>query len=340
VLQATGHNEQALAAYRRSLAQKPDLANAKMSLGLLQLKMGDLLNGWEGFEARRECFKNLFPVQYPQPEWDGMPLHGKRILIRAEQGFGDTIQFARYLPMLAKLGGNVILQCQPELHRLVRGQLGIERLFTQSDDPGDFEVQCPLMSLPRKFRTTMEAIPADVPYLTADPARISYWRSRLAELPAGLKVGLVWSGRPTNKDNANRSMPFELFAPFFAIPGVQFVSLQKGEAAARVKATPLGSRLTDWTDELKDFSETAALLRALDLMITSDTAVVHLAGALGCPTWALLHFAPDWRWFLQRDDSPWYPTMRLFRQTTWRDWPSVMERVVKKLAVKVSGKMG
>ena len=189
-----------------------------------------------------------------------------------------------------------------------------------------------MLSLPRAFGTTLASIPRNVPYLQADAREVEKWRGRLAEDASSIKVGLSWAGRPEHKNDRNRSMPLARFAPLAQVPGVRFYSLQKGEAAAQAKAPPAGMELIDWTEELNDFADTAALIANLDLVISVDTAVVHLAGAMGKPVWTLLPFAPDWRWLLDRQDSPWYPTMRLFRQPSIGDWDSVMQRVAGALS--------
>jgi len=225
----------------------------------------------------------------------------------------------------------VLLQCKAELKRLLSGQCGIEHVVAPTDPPPAFEVWCLLMSLPRLMGTTLQSIPAAVPYLMPDPQLVHAWRERLKSEPAGLKAGLVWAGGPHNKNDRARSLSLAALAPLGEVAGVRSYSLQKGPASEQARTPPEGMKLIDWSCELSDFADTAALIANLDLVISVDTAVAHLAGALGKPVWLLIPLSPDFRWLLNRDDSPWYPGMRLFRQPVRGDWASVINRVTRAL---------
>jgi hypothetical protein len=259
------------------------------------------------------------------------------MLVYSEQGIGDTIQFVRYAPLLARRGARVILQCQPELKPLFQSLEGVDCVLSTSEALPPFDVQAPLLSLPLALGTTLESIPAQVPYLKADPALAEAWRAKLAPAGRCLKVGLAWAGNPKHRNDRNRSMPLSVLAPLAGVGGVRFYSLQKGDAAGQAKGPPPGMDLVDLTQELNDFADTAAFVANLDLVISVDTAAVHLAGAMAKPVWTLLPFFSDWRWLLDREDSPWYPTMRLFRQRTRGEWGGVVERVVKELDRGVQG---
>ncbi len=268
---------------------------------------------------------------FVQPEWDGRPLEGATILLRAEQGFGDAIQFIRYMPLVARRGGNIVVECQKELQRLVQSAAADSKVLARGEPLPPFDLHCSLMGLPRLFGTTIETIPRRVPYLTADLEKTAQWRERLASASDSLKVGLAWAGSKTNTKDRERSIPLSALAPLAGFANVRFHSLQKGKHASLLSDAPAGLEITDWTEELKDFADTAALMCNLDLIISVDTAVAHLAGALGKTTWVLLSSAPHWCWLVDREDSPWYPTARLFRQTKKDDWQSVVERVADAL---------
>jgi len=331
----TGNNQltEAIAAYRQTIALKPGYAEAHHNLSLLLLLLGDMAQGWKEYEWRSLCNNMAVPRRnIVQRQWDGSPLANRTILLHPEQGFGDTIQFIRYAPLVAQRGGRVLVGCAPELRRLLQNMPGVGRCLDSGLMLPPFDVHCPLLSLPLAFGTTLETIPHGVPYLQADAAGVEHWRNKLALDPAGFKVGLVWAGRPTHKNERNRSLPLAALAPLAQVPGVRFYSLQKGEAAQQARTPPQGLALIDHTADLHDFADTAALIANLDLVIAVDTAVVHLAGALGKPVWTLLPFLPDWRWLLNRTDTPWYPSMRLFRQGAPGDWSGVIQQVTQALA--------
>lgn len=331
-LQYQGQLAEAEAAYRRAIAVEAGYPEAHKNLALLLLLRGDFGPGWKEYEWRWRCehFKHA-RWNVEQALWDGSDLRGRTILLHAEQGFGDTIQFIRYLPLVAARAGGVIFECGPELRRLLQGAAGVTRWLAAGDPPPPYDVHCPLMSLPRALGTTAENIPGGGAYLRADAVGKEWWRKELAGDRQRLKVGLVWAGRPTNRNNLSRSITLQMLAPLGQVPGVSFYSLQKGEARAQARQPPAGMELIDRSAELRDFADTAALLANLDLVIAVDTAVVHLAGAMGKRVWMLLPFMPDWRWQLGREDSPWYPTVRLFRQTTNGEWQSVIQRVAAAL---------
>jgi tetratricopeptide (TPR) repeat protein len=312
-----GQFDDAAAAYRRAIALSPSNADAHSNLALVLLLRGEYEEGWWEFEWRWkvEGFASCKPW-LERPFWDGNELAGRTILLHGEQGFGDVIQFVRYVPLTVERGGRVILGVRPELVRLLRRLPGVERCITVNDPLPDFDVHCPLQSLPRLFRTTLQSIPLQRDPLLADLELVRMWGVRVGKQPSGLKVGLVWAGNPKQANDRNRSMTLSTLAPLADLPGIQFFSLQKGEAGKQAADSLSRMAIVDWATELGDFADTAALMANLDLIISVDTAVAHLAGAMGKPVWVLLTALADWRWLQVREDSPWYPTMRLFRQST------------------------
>jgi len=278
---------------------------------------------------------------FSQPQWLGQPLAGTRILLHAEQGLGDTLQFIRYVPMVASRGAKVILEVSSELRRLVETTLGsIAQIVTRGSRLPDFDCQSPLLSLPFVFQTAQTSIPGSVPYLQADPQLTREFAQQFtaAGNNNGLRVGLVWSGSPRHTRDPQRSIPLPQLCALTEIPGATLYSLQKGPAAKDLLNMPIDMNLVDLSGYLNDFAETAAAIANLDLVVTVDTAVAHLAGALGKPVWILLTRNPDWRWLLDREDSPWYPTARLFRQNVGGDWSSVVDRVHNELQQLVSSR--
>lgn len=312
--------------YLETLAIHASHREAPMNLGLASLLMGDFSRGWAGYEhrlAQREIEKWDWKI----PRWDGKIRPGENLLVHAEQGFGDSIMFARYLRPLLDSGMRVHLFCQPAIQPLLGAIPGLERCVTTIEELEPVDWQAPFPSLPYCFRTRLETIPHDVPYLSVDADRLEAWRRLYAELPRkGRRIGLVWQGNPNHRNDRNRSLPAGQLAPLLDLPGFQFLSLQKGGDRSQI---PPG--IQDLSPLLSNFAETAAAIDGLDLVISVDTAVAHLAGSLGKPVWTLLPYAPDWRWLLYRDDSPWYPTMRLFRQPIAGDWDSVIREVSRAL---------
>jgi hypothetical protein len=270
----------------------------------------------------------------PPPSWDGSALDGKTILVQAEQGAGDTFQFVRYAGIVKAKGGRVVLQCQPALAPLLASCPAVKQVVARGVPLPGCDLTAPLLSLPWLCRTTLETIPSEVPYLAMDPARVDSWRARLAAYP-GVKVGICWQGNPKFKRDRLRSVPLASFAPLAAVAGVCLVVLQRGTGLEQIAQQKGNVNIVDLPGRSEDLAEswldTAALIQALDLVISVDTAVVHLAGALGAPVWVALPSMPDWRWLLDRDDSPWYPTVRLFRQRKPGDWPEVFQRIAAAL---------
>ncbi len=325
-----GHIEEAIAHYRRALELRPDFAEAHLNLGLALLVTGRLHEGWEEYEWRwRSPALRREQRHTDRPRWQGEPLAGKSILLHAEQGLGDAIQFARLAPIVAAIGARVMLEVDASLLELLRHAFPGVEVFARAQRLPAFDCQCPLLSVPRLLRITLENVPAAVPYLAPDAARLREWQARVAG-PAARRIGLAWAGSPTHRYDRTRTIPAAALRPLVGVANARFYSLQKGPAADGVEA--LGHGVTDWTAELASFADTAALVACLDLVITADTAVAHLAGALGKPVWLLTPFAPDWRWLLDRADTPWYPTMRLFRQQRAGDWGHVVEAVRAALA--------
>jgi Tfp pilus assembly protein PilF len=314
--------------FQKAVALDPALPEAHWNLATLLFAQGDYGAGWKEYEWRARM-KGMEGLQgkYDQPLWQGEDIAGKTILIHAEQGMGDAIQFIRYARLVARRGARVIVEGQPELDRLLRQVEGIHDFIPRGNPLPLFDLQCPLLSLPLRFGTTVETIPGKEPYIPVDQGLSKKWRDRIGAGQGSVRAGLAWSGNPRHESDKMRSFPLAVFSCLADIRGVEFFSLQKGSAAAEAKNPPGGMKLYDFSEELDDFADTAALIANLDLIISVDTAVVHLAGALGKPVWTLLPFTPDWRWMLDRDDSPWYPSMRLFRQLSEGDWEGVLRRV-------------
>jgi hypothetical protein len=326
--------DESIQCFERAVALQPDLSDAHISLGVALLTAGQCERGWREMEWRwvhRGYDSQRSP--HPQPIWNGSDPAGKSILIYPEQGIGDVIQYARYASLLAQRGAKVIVGCQPPLARLMRTVPGIHYVSSNSSDTPAFDLQIPSSSLPRVFGTTLATIPQNVPYLFADPSIADCWRQKLAGDSSRFKIGIVWAGSARNTDDAQRSLTIQSLAPLAKVRDVSWYSLQKGDRAADLAMVPAGLHLHALGDQLNDFADTAGLLANLDLLIAPDTAVVHLAGAMGRPVWTMLRFAADWRWLMDRDDSPWYPSMRLFRQPKQGDWNSVVESVASQLDV-------
>ena len=331
VLFEAGRFHQAIEALQTALSFDPNHAAIASNIGIMLLTVGDFERGWPVYEARRRVIPVSLDNDTSKPRWDGPDLTGKTIVIQSEQGFGDSIQFARYIPMVAARGGRVILQCPPGLKRVFSTVAGAEQVLADHEPLPAFDVHTRLLSLPGIFHTDLHSIPANVPYLHPEPELVEQWRHRIAAEPPALKVGLSWAGNPTHPQDHHRSIPLASFAPLAQAPGVRFYSLQKVDSARQAQSPPPGMKLTDWTADLRDFADTAALAQNLDLVITVDSAVAHLVGALGLRVWVLVQHIPDWRWLLERSDSPWYPTMRLFRQSKRYDWATTIAQVAGEL---------
>ncbi|HEX4056465.1 MAG TPA: tetratricopeptide repeat-containing glycosyltransferase family protein [Tepidisphaeraceae bacterium] len=331
-LHFTGRYDKAIDAYRNAVRLKPDYAEARHNLALTLLLKENFAEGWPEYEWRWRC-KGIAspPRRWKQPRWDGAPLNGQTILLYADQGFGDAIQFVRYAPMVAGRGGRVVVGCPLELARLFRSNPDLGQIVSGDQGLPHFDLHCPLASLPLVFQTRMESIPARVPYLNADPALVEMWRQKLAPSQGKLRVALSWAGNPAFRGDRNRSLPFDCLTPLGGVRGATFFSLQKGEASQHAKNPPPGMDLIDLGPELTDFADTAAVMSLMDVIIAIDSSVCHLAGALARPVWLLLQSVPEWRWLLNRDDSPWYPTMRLFRQKSTGDWSELIGRVAQGL---------
>jgi len=326
VLIIQGRYEEAATWYQKAITCNPDNATAHWHLSNVFLLTGRYEEGWREFEWFRKTgdHRNLQRT-FPQPLWDGSDIEGLTILLHAEAGFGDTIQFIRYAPLVEQRGAKVIVESQKELTSLLQNTDGIHRVLSHGDQLPAFDIHCPLMSLPGIFGTTLENIPAKIPYLGAENTLVMEWRKRLQNDTSRLKIGLIWSGGglPLKKSSS-----LDIFSPLQHLENVTFYSIQKGPPSEQAKNPPQGMKLIDYTDLLNNFSDTAALIENLDLVISVDTAVAHLAGALGKPVWTLVPFVPDWRWLLHRVDSPWYPGMRLFRQPALGDWETVITMIV------------
>jgi tetratricopeptide (TPR) repeat protein len=329
-LRDLNRDDEALASFDRALALSPQMAEAHWNKALLQLSRGEYEAGWPGYEWRWRR-GGAVPRDFAQPQWRGETLTGKTILLHAEQGFGDTVQFARYVPMVAGLGAKIILEVPDRLQPLLNGIDGVVALVSRGDALPTFDLHCPLLSLPFVFGTTLATIPAPVPYLRAPAARIEAWRARLPQTGKP-RVGIVWSGKSSHNNDHNRSIALSRLAPLMAVPGIEFVSLQREYRDADRVALGNFPALLRLDETLADFADTAAVVAQLDLVIAVDTAVAHLAGALDKPVWILLPYVVDWRWLLGRDDSPWYPSARLFRQPQIGDWDSVITRLASRLA--------
>jgi Tfp pilus assembly protein PilF len=329
-LRAQGKLVESVASYERALQVKPDNPQVRMSRALCWLQMGDFERGWAEYEWRLKCKEFSIPA-FRQPLWDGSPLEGRLILLYADHGLGDSIQFIRYAPMVKARGGCVIVACQQPLARLLATCPGIDEVFAEGSLLPDFAFYAPLMSLPRILATSLSSVPAEVPYVTADRALVEQWRGEL-EPGGGFRIGIVWQGNPRYRRDHQRSFRLAQLEPLARVAGVRLLSLQKGAGTDQI--AQLGERfaVSDLGSQFTDFMDTAAVMRNLDLVITSDSSIAHLAGALGVRIWVAIPVAADWRWLNEREDSPWYPTMRLFRQKRWGDWDEVFARMAGELA--------
>ncbi|HEU5352250.1 MAG TPA: tetratricopeptide repeat protein [Terracidiphilus sp.] len=327
-----GQHDRAMETLNRALAADPTHVGAKWNRALALLLHGDLRQGWQEHETRWQRTER--PRHFPGPLWKGEPLHGARILLHSEQGLGDSIQFLRFVPLVQAAGGTVLLDVPSGLRRLAESLPGIAALTADGQNLSDYAFQCPLMSLPLALGITLEDLPGPIPYLTV-PAAAAQAAEQFPWPASGPRIGLVWRGNPRHRRDHLRSIPFETLAPILDLPGFHFFSLQI--TLPGTQPPDFGrfqSRITNFAPHLADLADTAAMLAHLDLLLAVDTSVAHLAGALGRPVWLLLPAVPDWRWMRDREDSPWYPSARLFRQSTLSDWGPLLDRVRRQLLAR------
>ncbi len=339
-LRALARYDEALASFAAAAALDPVRAEAHYNAALVRLCRGDFKAGWADYEWRWR--KPDWADQrraFAAPQWRGdAPLAGKTILLHAEQGLGDSLQFIRYVPLVARRGGRVILEVQPPLKRLVTGIEGAAQVIARGEALSAFDLHCPLLSLPLAFATELSTIPADIPYLRPAREAMAEWSTRLPD-DGRLRVGLCWAGSPQHRNDHNRSIALERFAGILSLPGIAVVSLQKQTSEAEAAfARDRGAIMLG--QDLADFADTAAVVAMLDLVIAVDTSVAHLAGAMGKAVALLLPFSPDWRWLIERTDSPWYPTMRLYRQSAPGAWEAPLERLRAELAAVAIARAG
>jgi tetratricopeptide (TPR) repeat protein len=318
--------------FQRAVALDPHHARAHYNLAFVHLLNGDYSAGWREHEWRwKRPEMQGQSLNTDRPIWDGAPLKGRRILIHNEQGFGDVIQFIRYAPLLAERGASVIVRCQPQLKRLLQNIAGVSEVIADGEPLPDFDLHCPLLGLPMRFGTTLETIPASVPYLRARDELVDRWKQRLPRSQGKTTIGLAWRGRAI--PDPHRSISPELLAPLAQIQNATFVQLHQADSADATGAIPQID-VNNFVNEFTDFADVAAVMHQVDLVLTIDTAVAHLAGAMGKKTMILLPFASDWRWLRGRDDSPWYPTAKLFRQTRRHDWSDPIMRAIAEIAAE------
>jgi hypothetical protein len=325
--------DDALASFERAIARNPEFAAAHHNAGLLLLLNGDFARGWDEFEWRWTN-TDLAPTRrsFPQPLWLGdEDVAGKTVLLHGEQGFGDAIQFCRYVPMVAKRGAKVVLEVSPALTDLMRSIAGSPEIVGFGAPLPDFQLHCPLLSLPLAFKTRVDTIPAGVPYLSPPRSSVEKWKSRIppATVP---RIGVVWAVNPKHGNDSNRSVGLRAMLPLLSQSGARFFSLQKELREGDREILRGHPDIVHLGDELETFTDTAAIVSLLDLVISIDTSIVHLAGALAKPVWILLPYTPDWRWQLDRADSPWYPTARLFRRSRRADWSEVIAQIAREIS--------
>jgi Flp pilus assembly protein TadD len=333
VLHISGRFQEAMSSYRWALTLNSQQPNAHTGLGILYLLHGDFAQGWPEYEWRLLMPESRH-VRLPGPVWDGSNPAGQRMLIYGEQGFGDALQFCRYVPLLRDLGATVQLRLPaPVLSLIANSMPGID-VSADLELPA-YDCHCALLSLPHRFRTRLDSIPSQLGYLRAPADKVTKWAARLGPGP-GLKVGVVWTGNPAHVNNRYRQVPAEALLPLLAVEGVKIFSLQVGAGHAELTRCSAGA-VPDFSAELTDYAETAGVVANLDLVVTICTSVAHLVGGMGKPLWMLLNAVPDWRWMLEREDNPWYPSARLFRQRKAGEWGEVVERVAAELRAIVSG---
>ncbi len=327
-----GRLDEAMACFERSLVIQPNYPEVRRNRACVWLAQGDFLKGWPEAEWRLEC-DDSGKWPFSQPRWDGSPLAGRTLLVYAEQGLGDTLQFIRYIPLVEKCGGRVLVQVQPALVPLLT-QSGFGRWLTTPVTAANFDIQSPLMSLAGLLGDLKGQPFWERPYLTADPNRVTQWERRLRDI-AGFKIGIAWAGNPNMAQDRHRSVRLAQFAPLASVPGVRLISLQKGGPREQLAETVGQVDVINLADDLDStggaFVDTAAMMRNLDLVIAVDTSVAHLAGGLGVNVWVPLQISPDWRWLTCGEETPWYPSMRLFRQSEFNCWPPVFEAMANEL---------
>jgi hypothetical protein len=343
-LQDLDRLEEAQECFAKAVALDPDASMARLNLGLLQLKLGQWEEGWDNYEIRwkgsaEASLGTLNQPVYPLPQWQGEPnVESQHLLVVAEQGYGDTFQFSRYLDLACQRFRSVSLMCSEPTRRLMEWSFG-DRVKIFSKVPADYsrwDCYSPMMSLPRAFNTRIDSIPCAMPTLKVPNELAESWRSRVKQLaPIGLRVGIAWAGRRTHQFDARRSLSLQQIEPLLRRPGIVWFSLQKWGADEQASEIPGGLSWVDLTNELHDFGDTAGLIEGLDLVITIDSAMAHLAASLDRPVWMLNRFDSEWRWLRRRSDSPWYPSMRIFNQPSFGDWASVLRQVDQALAERV-----
>jgi len=332
ILQTQGMLKEAKEAFDAVIGFQSDHVEARVCRALILMLWGDYLQGWQEYEWRWKLPARELR-QLDRPLWDGSSLSGRTILLHPEQGLGDSIQFIRFAPALKQLGATVLFMPPPPLYELMRGCRGLDRVLRSSDELPEYDVHLPLMSLPQMLGTEVETIPADIPYIHVDTPLKAELRALLDARRDKFRVGIIWAGGETAKNDHLRSCPVARFMALRDVPDVALFSLQKGERSAQLAPADPEGVVTDLAPLLEDFADTAAVMNELDLVISVDTATAHLAGALGRPVWTVIPTVPDWRWLLDRNDSPWYPGMTLFRQETPGDWETLFGRVYGQLTV-------
>jgi len=322
--------DEAVDAYSRAIELRPDHASSHMNRAMIRLMRGDYEQGWAEYEWRWKTPQLARGARtFPQPLWDGAELNGKTILLWAEQGLGDAIQFVRYAPLVnARGAARVVIECQAPVVSLLQTVRGVDQVIARGETLPSFDVHAPMLSLPRLLGTTVQTVPGDVPYLRADSVRVEHWSGRIAPHRRARNIGLVWAGNPSHVHDRSRSAPLAELRGLGEASDFQFFSLQKGASATELSAAVPELNLIDVSQDLNDFSDTAAAMQNLDAVVSVCTAVAHLAGALAKPVILMLFYAGEWRWLVGRQDSPWYPTMRIVQQERPGDWPGVAARVV------------
>ena len=328
-LRDLGKLDLALGSFDRAISIRPEYAEAHNNRAMLRLLHGDFANGWPEYEWRSKL-KTIQFRSFSQPRWDGSAVPGDTVLLHAEQGLGDTLQFVRFAPMVRSRAGRVVLLCQKPLRSLLAPVRGVDLLVTDEGELPAIDVQLPLLSVPGVLNTRMDTIPSSVPYIWPDEELVRRWQAKLAEFP-GFRVGISWQGNPDYPLDRLRSVPLRHYLPLSEVPGVRLVCVQKAHGLQQLERVRGQFEVVELGDDFDEtsgpFMDSAAVMKSLDLLITSDTATAHLAGALGIPVWVALPRIPDWRWLLERTDSPWYPTMRLFRQQRRGEWDEVFQRI-------------